>query len=251
MAMAGTNVIPDGNTEIEAEIPLVVELIARTCRWVHPDTFRQLPLWCPWIARGHPLYDSTWQRRYTNTKRGTNQTAEKFEGNVEAAKSLTAALGVASPKPKNWTVCHIWGYDDPAFGSQGGIVRDPRYYSCVGNMVWLPTPLKGFTDALPEVKLILRACAFHLYGWACEHQSVALQAQEIRRGHLPRGYPNSWPAPDRPHALPPGTAPFTPAIMEEIRRQKSTIKQKLLDETLVYFPREEVRQVLAFWKIEI
>jgi len=65
--MAGTNVIPDGNAEIAAEIPLIVEIIARTCRWVHPDTFREFPVWCPWTARGRPLYDRTWQRRYTNT----------------------------------------------------------------------------------------------------------------------------------------------------------------------------------------
>jgi hypothetical protein len=147
--MAGTNVIPDGNDEINAYIPLVVEIIARTCRWVHPETFRQLPVWCPWAARGRPVYDSGWQRRYTNTRRATKQTVEKVEGNIAASKALIAALGVASPKPPNWTVCHIWGYDDPAFASQGNIVRDPRYFSCVANMVWLPTPLKGFTDALP------------------------------------------------------------------------------------------------------
>ena len=28
--MAGTNIIPDGNTEIAAEIPLIVEIVART-----------------------------------------------------------------------------------------------------------------------------------------------------------------------------------------------------------------------------
>src|SRR3954470_15559852 len=49
--MAGNYLIPDGNDEIAAEIPLVVEIIARTCRWVHPETFRQLPVWCPWTAR--------------------------------------------------------------------------------------------------------------------------------------------------------------------------------------------------------
>jgi hypothetical protein len=169
--MAGTNVVPDGNAEIAAEVPLVVEIIARTCRWVHPETFRRLPVWCPWTARGRPLYDRAWQRRYTNTKRATRQAVEKVEGNVAAIQTLVAALGVARPRPRNWTICHVWGYDDPAFASQGSIVQDPRFFSCVANMVWLPTPLKGFTDALPEVKTMLRTCAFHLYGWACEHES--------------------------------------------------------------------------------
>jgi hypothetical protein len=249
--MAGTNVVPDGNAEIAAEVPLVVEIIARTCRWVHPETFRQLPVWCPWTACGRPLCDRAWQRRYTNTKRATRQAVEKVEGNVAAIQTLVAALGVARPRPHNWTVCHVWDYDDPAFASQGSIVRDPRFFSCVANMVWLPTPLKGFTDALPEVKTMLRTCAFHLYGWACEHDSVRDQAQAIRAGVIPTGYPRSWPAPDRPGILPPGTAPFTPAIAAEIRKRKAGLRRMLADMSLTHFPREEVRQVLALWKVEL
>jgi hypothetical protein len=249
--MTSTNTIPDGNVEIAAEVPLVVEIIARTYRWVHPDTFRQLPVWCPWSARGRPLYDRTWQRRYTNTKRSTQQTIEKVEANVTASQALIAALGVASPKPRNWTVCHIWGYDDPAFASQGSIVQDPGYFSCVANMVWLPTPLKGFTDALPQVKTMLRTCAFHLYGWTCEHDSVRGQAQAIRAGSMPEGYPNSWPAPDRPGLLPPVTAPLTERILQEIRRRKTRIKNMLADKRFTHFPRGEVRRILAFWKIEL
>jgi len=163
--MARANVIPDGNKEIAEEIPLIVEIVARAARWVNPQTFRELPVWCPWSARGRPLYEKTWRTRSTNTRGDTGVTSEKSEANVEAGKALVAALGVASPKPANWTVCHIWGYDDEAFGFRSHIVRNPRYYSCVGNMVWLPTPLKGFTDALPEIKRMLRTCAFHLYGW--------------------------------------------------------------------------------------
>lgn len=249
--MAGTNVIPDGNMEIVADIPHIIKIIARTCRWVHPDTFRQLPVWCPWTARGRPLYDRSWQRRYTNTKRATKHTVDKVEGNVAASKALIAALGVASPKPRNWTVCHIWGYDDPAFASQGSIVQDPRYFSCVANMVWLPTPLKSFTDALPEIKTMLRTCAFYLYGWACEHESVAEQSQAIRASNIPDGYPMSWPAPSRPSLLPPGTAPLTSAVMSEVRKRKAGFKKMLMDTSLTHFPREEVRQVLAFWRVDL
>jgi hypothetical protein len=55
-------------------------------------------------------------------------------------------------------------------------------------MVWLPTPLKGFTDTLPEIKAMLRVCAFHLYGWACEHPSVADQVESavwLGAGRIP------------------------------------------------------------------
>jgi hypothetical protein len=247
--MTAANVLPDGNTEIAAEIPQIVDIIARTCRWVHPNVFHQLPVWYPWAARGRPLYDKSWQRPYTNTKRATKQTVDKVEGNIAASQALVAALGVARPKPRNWTVCHVWGYDDPAFATQGSIVQDPRYFSCVGNMVWLPTPLKGFTDALPDIKTMLRTCAFYLYGWVCEHESVAAQSQSIRAGVIPDGYPKGWPAPSRPNLLPPGTAPCTPGIESEIRRRKKMLKRMLADTSLTHFPREEVRDVLRFWSV--
>jgi hypothetical protein len=98
--MAGTNVIPDGNAEIAAEIPLIVEIIARTCRWINPETFRQLPVWSPWTARGRPLYDKTWQRRYTNTKRATKRELPGM------APRHGAVPAVARAKQPRWMLTH-------------------------------------------------------------------------------------------------------------------------------------------------
>jgi hypothetical protein len=243
--------IQDGNDALRGDIPAVVELIERTARWVNPETFRRLPVWCPHTARGRPLFDAAWTRRYTNTRKATGLTAEKIEGNVSALNALVAALDVAPPKPKNWTVCHIWGYDDPCFAQQSSVVQDPRYFSCVANMVWLPTPLKGFTDALPEIKAMLRVCAFYLYGWACEHSSVAAQANQVRNGWTPDGYPDGWPSAKRPDVIPPGTAPFSDRIEREIRKRKRQIQASLDNFDLVHYPRDEVRQVLQFWKIDL
>src|SRR5262249_37799788 len=157
------------------EVPVVARMIERTARWVHPDAFRALPVWFPETARRRPMFDSTWNNVYSNKDRETKAIAEKREPNIKAGKAFRSALGVA--KTPKWTVCPIWGVDDPNFQRSNRIVRDPRYYSCVGNMVWLPTPLKGFTDAMPEVKRMLRTCAFHLYSWACEHPDVEDEAR--------------------------------------------------------------------------
>lgn len=253
--MAGCQVsgfhVPDGNEALRADLPAIVELIERTARWVHPDTFRALPLWAPQTARGRPLYDSAWTRRYTNTRKATGITAEKFEGNVAALNALVAALGVASPKPKNWTVCHIWGYDDPSFAERSNVVQDPRYFSCVANMVWLPTSLKGFTDTIPEIKAMLRVCSFHLYGWACEHDDVQVQAEQVRSGWVPPDYPKSWPCPERPGILPPGTAPFTERIECEIAKRKAKFRADLDNADYLHYPTTEVRDVLTFWKIDL
>jgi hypothetical protein len=243
--------IPDGNAAIRGDLPAVVDLIVRTARWVAPETFQRLPIWCPEVARGQALYDASWSRRYTNTKRSTQQTAEKFEGNVAALKALVAALDVAKPKPDNWTVCHIWGYDDRTFASRSVIVQDPRYYSCVANMIWLPTALKAFTDALPEVKTLLRTCAFHLYGWACEHPTVSTAAAEIRSGALPLHYPDDWPSPTRPDILPPGVCPFSSRVEAEIEKRKASWRASLSDNTLAHFPRDQVQDVLKFWSVQL
>ena len=224
---------------------------ARTARWVNPETFRRLPVWYPYIARGHRLFDKTWTNQYQNKKRATGETSGKTEPNIAAGKALVNALGVSRPKPRNWTVCHVWGYDDPAFAAGGSIVRDPRYYSCIGNMIWLPTPLKSFTDSLPEIKLMLRTCAFYMYGWACEHETSAADAHCIRSGEMPTHYPTDWPGPEQRRILPPGTAEFTPEVEASIARQKLKIKNMLADESLVNFPHESVRDVLIFWKIDL
>ncbi|MCB8823204.1 hypothetical protein [Microvirga rosea] len=243
--------MPDGNAVLREDIPAIVELIERTARWVHPDTFKALPVWAPHTARGRPLYDASWTRRYTNTRKATGVTADKFEGNVAALNALLAALDVALPRPKNWTVCHIWGYDDPSFAQRSSVVQDPRFFSCVANMVWLPTSLKGFTDTVPEIKAMLRVCSYHLYGWACEHESVRAQADQVRTGWIPTDYPASWPSPDRPGVLPPGTAPFTARIKREIERRKEKMRSDLANADYLHYPKTEVEAVLDFWKVQL
>lgn len=249
--MAGDFFVPDGNDVLKEDIPAIVELIERSARWVNPETFRRLPVWAPHTARRKPLYDAKWSRRYTNTQKATGITAEKFEGNVAALKTLVAALDVASPKPKHWTVCHIWGYDDPNFAASSSVVQDPRYFSCVANMIWLPTPLKGFTDTLPEIKTMLRVCAYYLYGWACAHPSVEAEANKIKSGWMPQGYPTTWPSQNNPAIVPLGTAPFSRRIEEEIVKRIQRIKADIENEQLLHYPRGEVREVLEFWGVKI
>jgi hypothetical protein len=243
--MSDQFVIPNGLEEIKKDLSYIVEVIGNAARWVHPNTFKALPVWCPDTARGRARYDAQWSKQL-ESGRGRL----KLEENIRAANALTEALGVKGKKPRNWTVCHIWGYDDEAFTSQGRIVRDPLYYSCIGNMVWLPTPLKGFTDAVPEIKSMLRCCAYHLYGWACEHPDVKVDAERISNGYMPDIYPASWPTAAHP-TYPRGTAPYSATVISNIERRKAQIKQRMADASLVNYPRDEVKRVLEHWKITL
>ena len=231
-----------------------IPLIAETCRWVDPRTFRALPVWYPESYRGAPSYDAKWQRRYTNTSKSTGKTVEKSEPNILAGRALWRAFGIApQSKPKNWTVCHIWGVDDPEFQRPNSIVRNPCYYSCVANMVALPTPLKALTDSMLIVKYMLRVCAFYLYGWTCEAEEVREEAEMIKKGIIPDNYPSSWPLRGN-DKTPPGLMGFSPRVDQSIQRRKQAIRDDLRHADLghyPHYPKEEVREVLTFWQIEL
>ncbi|WAJ28402.1 hypothetical protein [Antarcticirhabdus aurantiaca] len=239
------SILPDGLSEIEQEIPVVMEMIARTARWVHPAVFRELPVWRPDTARKLPLLMADWVTPATTLKG-----EQKVEGNVAAQASLMSALGIARPFPRNWTTCHLWGYDDDRFVGSSDIVRDRRFFSCVANMVLLPTPLKGFTDAVPTIKRHLRVCAFHLYGWACEHPLVEREAAAVRGGEIPEGYPEGWPTSKR-RILPPGTGPCSEYILDKAAKRKREIAALLGNVHFANYPREAVREVLDFWKVNL
>ncbi|MFH0299155.1 hypothetical protein AAFX91_18340 [Bradyrhizobium sp. 31Argb] len=94
-------------------------------------------------------------------------------------------------------------------------------------------------------------CAFHLYGWACEHEPVATQAAEVRSGRLPDDYPSEWPDGKSPDLLSPGTAPFTDTIRRAIAARKAKIRADLQNTDYLHYPKREVEEVLKFWMIDL
>lgn len=228
----------------------VPALIARSCRWVSPETFRRLPVWYPESWRGAPICDVSWTRQYTNRQRSTGHVSAKTEPNIRAAWALWQALGYRRQrKPENWTVCHLWAVDDPKFQKTNTVVQDPRFYSCVANMVALPTPLKAMTDADHEIKQMLRVCAFHLYGWVCDAEDVREVAAQVSKGVPPLAYPREWPS-RRGDPPPPGVIPHSPDIQRLIDQRKAEIRKDLAEAGPLY-PRDSVRDVLAYWKIDL
>jgi len=124
-----------------------------------------------------------------------------------------------------------------------------RFFSCVGNMVLLPTPLKAFTDTMPEVKAILRICARNLYGWQCDHDNLLATNTALDGWTDWEAYPESWPR--TPHEkLPAGVVALTPAIRTSAQKRLDTIRRDL-ENAGSYYPRDEVRAALAYWKIEL
>ena len=126
---------------------------------------------------------------------------------------------------------------------------DRRFFSCVGNMVLLPTPLKVFTDTLPEVKAMLRICARNLYGWQCDHENLLASNAALDGWTDWVSYPESWPR--KPHEkLPLGIAPLTPSIQASAEKRKAAIGRDL-EYAGEHYPRDEVKAALAYWKITL
>jgi hypothetical protein len=227
----------------------IASLIERTARWVSPETFKLLPLWFPEHGRRSPFYKGNWSEPQMNKNRTTGHSVHKSEGNVHANKALTLALGLRSKHRPNWSCCHIWGIDDARYQLSNAIVMDRRFFSCVGNMVLLPTPLKAFTDTMPDVKAKLRICARNLYGWPSGQQEFLATSGTLAKWTDWDSYPESWPR--TPHEkLPLGVVPLSPAIRDCAKKRLGTIR-KDLEHAGPHYPREEVKAALAHWKIEI
>lgn len=237
----------DGLDALRAELSVaeIMRLIERTARWVDPDTFKLLPVWYPEHRRRGLFYKTNWSEPQLNKNRETGLSVHKHEGNLYANKALTQALGLRSDDRPNWSCCHIWGIDDARYASTNLIVQDARFYSCIANMVLLPTPLKAFTDVMPDVKAMLRTCAFHLYGWKCEHAAVA--SIDVEAAGNEDCYPASWPNEARSIA-PPGIVQLTPAIRRDATRRLDRIRRDL-EHAGPFYPREQVRTVADHWNI--
>jgi len=187
--------LPDGLMALREELTLteIMRLIERTARWVAPETFWLLPIWFPEYARRVYFYKANWSEPQMNKNRQTGISEHKREVNTYANKTLTLALGLRPDDRQNWSCCHVWGVDDALYQKSNAIVQNRHFYSCVANLVLLPTPLKAFTDTMSEVKAMIRICARNLYGWHCPHESMAEAIAGIDVWGDWSAYPASWP----------------------------------------------------------
>lgn len=239
----------DGLNALRKEIGLreIASLIERTARWVAPETFKLLPVWFPEHARRRHFYKENWTAPQMNTSRTTGSSTHKVEGNIYANQALTLALGLRKANRPNWSCCHIWGVDDATFQKSNDVVSDHRFYSCIGNMVLLPTPLKAFTDTMPEVKTMLRVCARNLFDWECDHPSVAQSNEALNAWSDWDVYPASWPRTPG-ERLPLGIVPLSPSIAADAQKRLARIRDDL-STAGSFYPRAEVEAALTYWKI--
>lgn len=231
----------------ELSVSEIATLIERTARWVAPETFNALPVWFPEFSRNALFYKSNWSEPQYNTNRTTKLRVHKREGNLYANKALTHALGMRSKDRPNWSCCHIFGVEDAKFELTNTVIQDARFYSCTANMVLLPTPLKAFTDVMPEIKAMLRVCSRLTYSWG--GPDIVDYQKEHTDIVCDTSYPKTWPRThgDRPPA---GIIDMNSRIRADIQRRKDRIRHDL-DNAGEFYPRDQVRAVLDYWQIAV
>ena len=243
--------LPEGTKALMDELSIgeVMRLIERTARWVAPETFDLLPVWYPEHARKAAFYKANWSEPQMNKDRETGEIKRKSESNVHANKALTQALCLHSSGRKGWSCCHIWGVDDQTNQQANLVVQDPRFFSCVANVVLLPTPLKAFTDSMPKVKSMLRLCARNTYDWQCDHTEMTSINADLDNWHDWENYPASWPKKPR-EANPMGTILLNSDIQKRANRRWRKL-QSDMENAGAHYPRESVRQVLDYWHLDL
>ena len=241
-------VVRDGLEVLREQLDLaqIMKLIEGTAMWVDRETFRYLPVWYPDQARGDLMYKANWSEPLHNTNKSTGHKVHKQVGNTSASKTLTMALGLRLKDRPNWTCCHIWGIDDDTYQIPNTIVTDKRYFSCVANMVLLPTPLKAFTDVMMEVKAMLRISAAYYYDWVPEDINLVSLA-ELEKMCDWDAYPSSWPRKGDPKELM-GVVKLNDTIKRYADKRKAAIFESHNDAGQ-YYPRDEVNGVLKYWKV--
>lgn len=222
----------DGNDVLAdtVEPSVLADTLARVCRWPDPKAFALLPVWHPETARKQPLFTKRWSAQMTN------RDAPKFQTNDEANRMLTKLVARNAMSRPNWTCCHIWGNDDARFQSNHSEVNDPRFYSCPANMVLLPTPLKGLTDAIPEVKAALRWVAYLIYGFIADDRIVP--SKEQAGPWLPERWRNGEV---------PGIVEMTGEIEKRIMSRFGRLRADFREAPNKY-PRDQVHAVVSYWR---
>ena len=164
-------------------------LVAAASVWANPKIHDILKangrfgLWYPATRR---------YRKGATERKGQILDGIRLDDNTYANYALKNALPLGARAYLNYSVCHIWPescYDD-------------RCYTCIANLVLVPSPLMSITDCHPATQNALRYRAWELYSW---------YPPQATPPYRPDQYPSHWRTPE----------PFTTEIADRLNGRRS------------------------------
>jgi len=169
----------------------LANLVAATGLWASPEIHAALA-----GASDAPAWYPKTQRAGAGQKRGTFVGEVRLDDNTYANVAIKRALGLSPRNVVGFEVCHVWP----------GTTYDPRYHTCIANLILLPRSLASLSDHDATVQRAIQYRSFELYAWSPE--GVPLPEK-------PPGYPLEWRQP----------AAVTPGIREALRRRHRSVGQ--------------------------
>jgi hypothetical protein len=145
----GLVLLKNAEAETTTDLPA---LVAAASVWANPKVHELLMandglgLWYPAMRR---------YRKGANERKGGKLHGVTLDDNTYANFALKNSLPFGARAYRNYSVCHIWPescYDD-------------RCYTCIANLVLVPSPLMSITDFHPVIQSALKYRSWELYAW--------------------------------------------------------------------------------------
>lgn len=151
-------------------------LVAAACLWVAPAAHKR-----------NVNVEKPSGAAYPNVCRARSNARERADSLQDGLHGdngdlLWRALLGVKPSPSSeyagYRICHVW--PNTCF--------DPRYYTCLANLVLVPAPFVSLVRHEPAVQAALAFRAYELYGWHPREHATPIR---------PEGYPTTWRLPLR------------------------------------------------------
>jgi len=146
---------------------LIDHIVADCSVWWDPQVYAECPVLLPWAVRDPKCRGN--KKKGLPDEWGAPNTDGYFRDDNSLVKALVKSLQVRGPSTgymtgsrlgKGWVAAHIWREND----GESLASRDPRLYTFVPNLVWLPRQIAKLSDIEGgPVQAALKSISFLLY----------------------------------------------------------------------------------------
>lgn len=162
--------IPDANTSLK-KFAIGIDfskLVVETSLWVSKDIFdfitensklRTPGVFYPYAVRKQGAELEGKKPRWKETKNGRLFIDSNHKPQNALSYCLTGKSFQAAFKDKNYACCHIYG---------NKYIHEWKYFTCIGNLIFLPSALQSLTDHDEDVMNCLSQIAYLRFGWKPE-----------------------------------------------------------------------------------
>lgn len=146
---------------------LINHIVADCSVWWDPQVYAGCPILLPWAVRDPKCRGN--KEKGISDEWGAPNIDGYFRDDNSLVKSLVRSLKVRGPRAgymtnsklgKGWVAAHIWRVNE----GESLASRDPRLYTFVPNLVWLPRQIAKLSDIEGgPVQAALKSISFSLY----------------------------------------------------------------------------------------